>query len=148
MLEIDLAMEMDSDDRDTLTLSFKIPHVSRLLIFKDNWNNCVIMRRVITELLMSGHYTKIYLGSNPDSNYSSVMKDENCAIINIKIVGITLLEYKIDDYIDYFIAELQNRKNVLRFDNSLINRERQISSIRISIKITESVKVKSEIQAA
>ena len=105
------------------------------------------MRRVITELLKTGHYTKIYLGSNPDSQYSAI-QEVNCAIVNIKILGIGLLEYKIDDYVDYFIAELQNRKNVLRFENTVLNPERQISNINISIKITESVKVKTEIQAA
>ncbi|WP_091396823.1 hypothetical protein [Flavobacterium noncentrifugens] len=107
------------------------------------------MRKVITELLRFGYYTKLYLGSNPGSYFqSNKVTAQNTAVINIKITGITFLEYKIDDYTDYFIAELQNRKNVIHFENVILNHEKQISGIDISIKITESVKVKPEIQAA
>lgn len=141
-------MVINTADRDTLTLSFMIPNVSRLLIFRDHWNNSMVMRRVITELLKTGNYQKLYLGSDPKALNRETIDTKNTAIVNIKIHGITLLEYKIEDFTDYFIAELQNRKNVLHYDNSLINPEKQISGINISIKVTESVKVKSEIQAA
>lgn len=142
-------MLLDTSERDTLTLCFLIPNVSHLLIFRDYQNDSNVMRKVITELLRFGYYTKLYLGSNPESylnSYTFTSKDS--AVIRIKITGIALLEYKIDDYTDYFIAELQNRKNVIHFENVGLNREKQISGINISIKVTESVKVKSEIQAA
>ena len=142
-------MLLDTAERDTLTLSFMIPNVSHLLIFRDYYNNSSVMRKVITELLRFGYYTKLYLGSNPESYFkSNSISTQNTAVVNIKITGITLLEYKIDDYTDYFIAELQNRKNVIHFENVVLNHEKQISGINIAIKITESVKVKSEIQAA
>ena len=141
-------MVINTADRDTLTLSFMIPNVSRLLIFRDHWNNSLIMRRVIIELLKSGYYEKMYLGSDPIVMTKESITTKNAAIVNIKIQGITLLEYKIEDFTDYFIAELQNRKNVMHFENSILNPEKQISGINISIKVTESVKVKSEFQAA
>jgi len=141
-------MVINTADRDTLTLSFMIPNVSRLLIFRDHWNNSMVMRRVITELLKTRNYHKLYLGSDPEAFANETIITENAAIINIKILGITLLEYKIEDFTDYFIAELQNRKNVLHYENNIINPEKQISGINISIKVTETVKVKSEIQAA
>ena len=106
------------------------------------------MRRVIIELLKSGYYEKMYLGSDPIVMTQESITAKNAAIVNIKIQGITLLEYKIEDFTDYFIAELQNRKNVMHFENSILNPEKQISGINISIKVTESVKVKSEFQAA
>lgn len=142
-------MLLETAERDTLTLCFMIPNVSHLLIFRDYQNNSSVMRKVITELLRFGYYTKLYLGSNPGSYFqSNSISAQNTAVITIKITGITLLEYKIDDYTDYFIAELQNRKNVIHFENVVLNHEKQISGINISIKITESVKVKSEVQAA
>lgn len=141
-------MVINTADRDTLTLSFMIPNVSRLLIYRDHSNNSLIMRRVITELLKSGNYQKLYLGSDPQAWVQESINTENAAVVNIRIHGITLLEYKIEDFTDYFIAELQNRKNVLHFENKTINPEKQISGINIAIKVTESVKIKSEIQAA
>jgi len=142
-------MLLNTAERDTLTLSFMIPNVSHLLIFRDYQNDSNVMRKVITELLRLGYYTKLYLGSSPESYFqSNVVSVHDAALINIKITGITLLEYKIADYTDYFIAELQNRKNVIHFESVVLNRDQQINGINISIKITELVKVKSEIQAA
>jgi len=142
-------MLLNSTDRDTLTLAFMIPNVSHLLIFRDNWNNSMIMRKVITELLKTENYTKLYLGNDPENYHAcNQISNDDCAVINIKIQGINFLEYKIDYYTDYFIAELYNRKNVLHFDSTILNASKKINCINISIKITESVKIKSEIQAA
>lgn len=142
-------MLLNSADRDTLTFSFMIPNVSHLLIFRDHWNNSMVMRKVITELLQLGYYNKLYLGNDPDNYFASnQILTEDCVIINIKIQGITLLEYKIDYYTDYFIAELHNRKNVFHFDSVILDASKKINLINISVKITESVKTKSEIQAA
>ena len=124
---------------DTLFLSIQIPNVSNLLIYKDNWNNCPIMRKVIVELLRHKLFSKFYLGPIL-INYADddEITETDCAFINIKIQGMTLLDYKPDTFTDYFITELLNKKNILHFDNVVINESKNLTSISLAIKITES----------
>jgi len=137
---------------DTLFLSIQIPNVSNLLIYKDNWNNCPIMRKVIVELLRHKLFSKFYLGPIL-INYADddEITETDCAFINIKIQGMTLLDYKPDTFTDYFITELLNKKNILHFDNVVINEAKNLTSISLAIKITESgqnVQQKAQISAA
>jgi len=137
---------------DTLFLSIQIPNVSNLLIYKDNWNNCPIMRKVIVELLRHKLFSKFYLGPIL-INYADddEITETDCAFINIKIQGMTLLDYKPDTFTDYFITELLNKKNILHFDNVVINEAKNLTSISLAIKITESgqnIQQKAQISAA
>jgi hypothetical protein len=143
-------MIFDSKNQDSLSLVILIPHVSRLLIYKDNWNKSLVMRKVIAAILKSGTFSKLYLGSKPE-NYCNHYNPDcfDCAIINLRISGLHLLDYEVATAEQLFARELENKSNMLHFDNTLLNVENNVSCIEVSIKIAESRKKSNdEIQAA
>ncbi|MBC7607891.1 MAG: hypothetical protein H7199_13185 [Burkholderiales bacterium] len=135
---------------DNLTLVFLLPNVSRLLIYKDNWNNGLIMRKVISELLLNGSFLKLYLGNKPRACADHLKTAYNdCAIISLKINGIQSLDYQPKTEQELFAVELKKITNFLHFDSMMLSLDNNVSCIEATIKITESSKInKSDIQAA
>lgn len=125
-------------DHDHLAFRFVIPHVSLLLIYKDNWNKSLIMRRVIAEIIRNNALKKIYIGLHNDITDNDFTDCKDCAFINMKMYGINLLDDFPETVEELFVRELKNVNNVLHFDNTKLNIEDNISSIDISIKICAS----------
>lgn len=145
-----LVMPFNSIKEDSMSLVIVIPNVSHLLIYKENWNKSVVMRKVIAEILKSNLFIKIYIGKE-SQHYCDEYdpKLANCAIINLRISGIHFLNYEADTAEELFAKELENVKNVLHFDNTLLSIDHKVSCIEVSIKIPESRKnANDETQAA
>lgn len=120
---------------------FVIPNVSHLLIYKDNWNKSKIMRKVLSEILRTGIVSKLYLGSKPEKyNQKYHPEHKDCAVVNIKIHGIDLLNYEPKSVEELFSKEIKNETNVLHFDSTWLNVAENISSIDVDIKIPEASK--------
>lgn len=134
---------------DNLTLIFAIRNVSHLLIYKDNWNKSKVMRRVISELLSKGLFSKLYLGNNPGKYAMEKPEYHDCAIVRIRINGVNVLDYKPKTPIELFAKEMRKPDNFFRFDNEMIDEEHNVSAIGISLRVSGPTKdKKSEIQAA
>ena len=125
-------------DHDHLAFRFVIPHVSLLLIYKDNWNKSLVMRRVIAEIIRNNAFQKIYVGVPDEKTDSDTVDCKDCAFINMKMYGVNLLDEFPETVEELFARELKNVINVLHFDNTKLNIEDNISSIDISIKICAS----------
>ena len=120
---------------------FVIPHVSRLLIYKDNWNKSRVMRKVISEILQTGIVSKLYMGGKPNKyNHKYHPEHNDCAVVNIKIHGINLLEYDPESVEELFSKEIRNETNVLHFDSTWLDVAQNISCIDVDIKISEAAK--------
>ena len=143
-------MVYNSMKEDCMSLVVVIPNVSRLLIYKENWNKSLVMRKVIAKVLQNGLFIKSYQGKEPQhycDKYDPELKD--CAIINLRISGLQLLDDENLASEVIFARELENKNNVLHFDNTLLSIEDNVSCIEVSIRIAESRKVANdETQAA
>lgn len=138
-------MIFDSKSNDSLSLVILIPHVSRLLIYKDNWNKSLVMRKVIAAILKNGTFSKLYLGSKPENYCNHYSPDSfDCAIINLRINGLHFLDYEVASAEQLFAKELGNKSNMLHFDNTLLHVENNVSCIEVTINIAESRKKSNE----
>lgn len=121
---------------DQLALIFMIPNVSHLLIYKDNWNKAKVMRLVISEILSTGLFSKLYLGSKPERFIPDEPDLNDCAIISIKLDGVNHIDYKPKNVEELFATEICKDSNVFLFDNEMVDEEHNVSSIDFNIKVT------------
>jgi hypothetical protein len=143
-------MMLLNNNHDNLHFAFMIPHVSKLLIYKDNWNKSQVMRQVIEEILHTGLFIKLSLG-NQYINYCNEFDPScnDCAIINISISGMDNLNYTPKTAEDFFAKEIGDTTNVLNFNNTKLSIEKNVSCIEISIRIAHtSAPAKDDVQAA
>lgn len=124
---------------ENLHFAFIIPHVSRLLIYKDHWNKSTVMRKVIGEVLHKGLFSKLSLGPHfidYCNEYDPACSD--CAIINIGISGMENLNYTPKTAEEFFATEIGNMTNVIQFENTRLNVEKNVSCIEIAIRIAHT----------
>jgi hypothetical protein len=122
--------------QENLSLTVMLTNVSHLLIYKDNWNNSKVMRKVIAELLRTGRYETLFTGSKIDFQCSHYFLGfKNCAIISLKLSGSQFLSYDEKNTALIFAKELENLKNVLNFDNSMLSEINHVSYTDIGIRI-------------
>lgn len=130
---------MLSTTHENLHFAIMIPHISRLLIYKDNWNKSTVMRKVIEEVLHEGLFTKLSLGPqfiNYCNEYDPGCLD--CAIINIGISGMENLNYTPKTAEEFFATEIGNLTNVIQFENTRLSVEKNVSCIEIAIRIAHA----------
>jgi len=137
-------------EKDNISLTILIPHVSVLLIYKDNQNNSTVMRHVIAELLRTDSYKDLYSGNKIEFQCSHYLLGfEDCAIVSLKLSGLQNLNSDEKDPALIFASVLQNKKNVLNFDHSILSETNKVSFIEIGIKIAKTLeKEQAETQAA
>ena len=120
---------------------FVIKNVSRLLIYKENWTKSTVMRKVIPELLKTGVFSKVYVGSKPEKYECNLNPDcYDCAVVHIKIHGIDLLDYEPKDAEELFVKEIKNEKNIFQFESNWINAEENTTIIDFDIRIPNTAK--------
>jgi hypothetical protein len=131
-------------------LVFLIPNVSHLLIYKDNWDKSKVMRKVISELLATAKLSKLYLGTQLDKATAKYQAEQtDCAVVNLHIHNVNLLDYQPKTAEELFAKELQNETNAMDFNNQWIDIENNVSSIAVSINISKSKRrTKSRVKAA
>lgn len=125
-----------NSNADQLSLSFIIPNVSHLLIYRSGWNKSEIMRKVITEILKTGHIIKSRIGKTTHVHETAQMDAlHDCAIVNLDIDGLHHLDYTLDEPTEYFIRELNNDTNTLHFTNRNVDIEHNVSCIELHIDV-------------
>lgn len=134
---------------DSLALIFMIPNVSHLLIYKDNWNKSKVMRQVVSEMLTTGLFSKLYLGNKPEKFVPDEPELNDCVIVSIKIDGVNLIDYKPKNVVELFANEICKETNVMQFDNEMVDEEHNVSALDFNIKVaTPKQRTKSSTQAA
>ncbi|GEM_PF-2548005 len=130
--------------QDRLTFIFSIPNVSRLLIFKDHWNQSQVMRYVIAGLIDNKLYTKIYIGYH-DKVISEAFFDglQDTAVISLRVSGLLQYNYDVAVIQSIFANALRSKSNVMHFDNTRVSRERNVSTIDVIIKLAQVAKAKN-----
>lgn len=119
-----------------LTFIFKIPNISKLLIFKDNWSNNKVMDKVIVELLRARQFEPLYLGNvNENRDLSNFYNSEDSAVIALTISDVDVAEITTSVAAELFSRELKNKKNRFLFENNLICSQKNITTIQISIRV-------------
>lgn len=132
-----------------LTFAFEIPHVSKLLIYKDNWNKSQVMRKVIEQVLHAGLFNKIYIGKNTvDFCNTYDQSRDDCAIINIEMSGIQNLTDTPKTVEELFAREINTPANAIQFNNTRLDIVHNVTCIDISIFVVRQVIEKNDIQAA
>ena len=132
-------MNFNFEHHDNLSFVFVIPRVSLLLVYKDHWNESLVMRKVIAEILRNGSFSELYLGSQLEKYSEQFLREfEDSSIINIRISGIHFLDYQPKTVEVLFANEIKNPRNVMHFDNTRISLEKNVSCIDITIRISDS----------
>ena len=142
---------MDSNfiHQDSLTFIFSIPHISHLLIYKDHWNESRIMRTVIAEVIDNKLFSKVYLGSYPKKLDAETLSGfEDTAIISLRVTGLQSRNPDFSNPENLFSTELRNKNNIIYFDNSNCCKDKNVSTIDISIRVSESIKKEEENSSA
>lgn len=132
-------MLLNTTNNDILHFAFLIPHVSKLLIYKDHWNKSQIMRKVIREVLQAGLFKKLSLGYQSIdycSQYDPWCQD--CAIISIDLSGMENLNYTPKTAEGFFATEIANTANDVSFNNTRLSIENNVSCIEIAIRIAHT----------
>ena len=150
-VEIKKKMLLNSNNQNNLNFAFLIPHVSKLLIYKDNWNKSEVMRKVIAEVLKARLFTKLSVGSQAIdycNEYDPSCND--CAIINISLSGINNLSYTPSSVEKLFVDEISNPSNHIQWSSTRLSIEKNVSCLDVSIDVAHiSVPVsEDDIQAA
>jgi len=138
---------MDSNfiHQDSLTFIFSIPHISHLLVYKDHWNESRIMRTVIAEVIDNKLFSKVYLGSHPKKlDEETLSSFEDTAIISLRVTGLQSRNPDFSNPERLFSTELRNKNNIIYFDNSNYCTDKNVSTIDISIRVSESIKKEEE----
>ncbi|MFT3796268.1 hypothetical protein [Flavobacterium sp.] len=118
-----------------LTLTLMIPDVSLLLVYKDNWNKIKIMRKVIAELLRNGYFKEIQSTGKAEFENSNL---EDCAIISLKLSGGSFKKSELRNPRLIFAKALDNVKNIMRFDSSVLSESQHTSYIEIALKMLDA----------
>lgn len=129
-------MLLNSNTQNNLYFAFLIPHVSKLLIYKDHWNKSQVMRKVIAEVLHAGLFTKLSIGSQA-VNYCNELDPghQDCAIINIQLSGIENLSYTPSSVEMLFASEIANISNITQFDAARLSLEKNVTCIEVSVDV-------------
>ncbi len=136
---------MHYNNRKSLTLFFSIPNVSNLFIYKDNWTDNKVMRPLIAEILKCGQFEVHYLGADSSTVQGSVARNaSDCALINLTVQDVDLANRSAQTIKDLLIQELSNRKNRFLFENELIDADKNVTNIHITIKIQSVRKMELE----
>lgn len=132
-----------------LTFAFQIPNVSKLLIYKDNWNKSQVMRKVIEGILQAGLFNKIYVGKHSQDfcNHYDQDRYDDCAIINIEMSGIQNIHDSPKTVEELFARELVMTNNAIQFNNTRLDMEHNVTCIDISIYVAQQA-LEKNIQAA
>lgn len=103
------------------------------------------MRKVIAELLRKGLYKALYIGNKTEfqcTHYMWGFKD--CSIVSLRLSGAEYLNAENKDEIQIFADELENKRNVLHFDPSVLSEMNQVSYIDIGIRINKTLQNQQE----
>ncbi len=141
-------MLLSHKHRNSITLQLQLPHVSHLLVFTDNWNNAFIMRKVIAEILENGFYKKMYVGENNGLSESEMEKCSDCAIVNVTLKGFGNSSCNSEIIEDFFVHELHNKRNAVQFESTVLNEERNLTAINVTIQIAAQEDKKPDTAAA
>ncbi|SCY09461.1 hypothetical protein [Flavobacterium caeni] len=131
-------MLLKTNLQDDLFFAFLIPHVSKLLIYRDHWNEGETMRKVLPEVLREGLFAKLSVGNQAIDYCGTTMPYEDCAIINIGLFGLENLTHTPSSIETLFAAEIDNRSNVIQFSNTIIDRDKNVSCIECSVQIAHA----------
>lgn len=124
---------------DNLSLTLMLPNIANLLIYKDQWNNSTLMRKVIAAILRQGCYEEIYTGNKIEFQCNHhFLGFENCAIISLKLSGREFLSADEDNTALIFAKELENKKNILHFDSTLLSEANNVRYTDVAIRIVKS----------
>ena len=100
------------------------------------------MKKVIAEIIKRNLYIKLYFGTEPNIFCADDFPGySDCAIMNIKMVGVNVVSFKTANPEQTFIREIENKKNILRFHNTIINEKTNVSCIDLEIKIKSRVQL-------
>lgn len=121
---------------NSLTLLFCIRNIHNLFIYKEHWTDNKVMRLVIKEVLLSGQFAVKHIGHNPKPSLKKLSDESmNCAIISVTINDMDLGETSTSEVISIFSQELGNRKNRFLFENNLIDENRNVTNINVTIQL-------------
>ena len=125
-------------ERTNLSLTLMIPNVSLLLVFKDNWSEIKIMRKVIAELLRNGFYKEIQTVDKGELQCNRLLGLEDCAIISLHLSGGPFTADEVKNPKIIFAQALTNVRNVVRFDFALLSELHKVSYIEFGLKLCKS----------
>lgn len=137
--------------QDTSTLLFKLPHISNLFVFKDNFSNDQAMVRIVTEILRFGQLEMIYMGNAECRvfDYDHYLLDcSDCAIVRVNLVDSLIEELNLDSARKQFVGELENVDNAITVESVVIDDCKNASSVDIVIAPSRILKSNSRFQAA
>ncbi len=124
-------------DSNSITLLFCIKNISNLFIYKDHWTDNKVMRLVIKEILLSGQFDTHYLGSNHKATFRNLAATcSEAAIITVTICDLQFSDLEPAEIISIFSEELGNRKNRFLFENNMLDEEKNVTNINITIQLT------------
>lgn len=142
---------MTASRHQDLTLIFEIPHVNNLLVYKYNWNNGVMMRKMVAEFIDTGQFHMLYFGDKCESvtNDKYTPKEADTAIIAVCVRDIQVPEgFTFNSCKEVFITELRHNKNLFQFDNAWIDQQNNISLINISVTVRHAIHIDTAVSAA
>ena len=145
-----MKMMMTAAKHQDLTLLFEIPRVNNLLIYKYNWNNSIVMKKMIAEFIDLGQFHMLYFGNRPEliqNKYTP--SDPNSALIIVCVSAILVPEtYSFQMCKDIFVKELYYNKNLFQFDNWWIDEHKNISSVGVTVTIQHAHQIDTAVSAA
>ena len=123
-------------NRNSLTLLFCMQNIHNLFIYKEHWTDNKVMRLVIKEVLLSGQFAISHIGNNPKPHFKKLAEDsKNCAIISITIRELEFSDQSIREVVSMFSEEMANRKNRFLFENNIIDDNRNVTNINVTIHL-------------
>ena len=138
--------------QDTSTLLFKLPHISNLFVFKDNFTNHHGMVRIVTEILRLGQLEMIYMGDieGKSFNYDEYLNGcTDCAIIRVNILDTTIPYRNLDSMRTLFVEALENEANAIEVDPNVINEKKNASTVDLVIAPSRRTRISNpRVQAA
>ena len=130
---------------ENLSLTLMLPNIANLLIYKDHWSKSTMMRKVIAAILRQGCYEEIYTGNKIEFQCNHhFLGFENCAIISLQLSGKQFLNVDEENTALIFANELENKKNILHFDSTVLSEENNVRYTDIGIRIVKSQNIADE----
>ncbi|NUY79904.1 hypothetical protein HUK80_03275 [Flavobacterium sp. MAH-1] len=123
-------------DNRSSTILFRIPHVSKLLAFKDVLKNKDSLVKLITAILKLGLPEILYVGY--DDAFSPkkdiIAKKNDAAIIRICLHGKELVRRNHERTIKMIISELQKPRNLISMASETLSHDKDIIAVAISVE--------------
>ncbi len=122
--------------KETSTLLFKLPHISNLFVFKENFSNHFGMVQIVTEILRYGKPEFLHIGECEDNSVDYENLTEDCtdtAIIRVNLLENIFLTEEPEVITRLFIEELENHDNAITVDSNVIDSEINASTVDIVI---------------